>query len=1080
MMTPELHLQLLGDCQITFDQAGFEQVGVDLPLAKARALLAYLAMSGQPEPRGELVDLLWSELGEADARRNLRVVLTQLRQRLGDYIAATRTTVSFQRDLPYWLDVERLIAGAQHYRTARTTVLLPDAAASLAQCFSLYQGDFLRGLEVHNAPVFEEWMLIERERLRQLALDMGQQLVQHYSVASNDDVALSLCQRLLTLEPYSEEAYRQLMRLLARNGQRTAALQQYERCRQMLAEELAVAPDAETTALYEQIRRGILRPTLHQPQATELSPPRPFIQHLPLPTTPFVGRIAELAQLTALLDDPTCRLLTLVGPGGIGKTRLALQAATLLADTTPASLADGIFFVAATAVTKVEALIAPIAGVLGLHFSGQLPAETQLLNHLRARHLLLLLDNFEQLVPEAATLAAWLQHAPGLRLLVTSRERLNLSAEWLLPVEGLTIPVHPLAETARETTGEIAEATEDNLAHYDAVQLFVQRARRVNLGFSLAREAANVAAICTLLHGHPLAIELAAGWVRTHNCTEILQEIERNLDFLATTLRDQPQRHYSLRAAFAHSWTLLTEADAAIYRQLALLRGGFTAKTASAATDADQAILARLVDKSLIQRTPGGRYAIHELLRQYAVQQLTPREKRRTLAAYCRHIGQQMATWETWRETAREPEALAALEPEIENLRIAWEGLVEQLYQMSVDAPLDTSAQALHAKVELFQLAAQLSSGVTYFFLRRSRYQEGQQWLTSLCAALPDHNQLLAHVHQRHFHRAQVAYLAIHLDYAEVLFHQSQFAAVEMLLQPRWPILRLLAAPHHLAIALTILGKTYVRMGRYAEAEAALQESLTYHQQAGADKTSTAVHNALGILYSNQGRFAQAEEHYRACLAIYATHGYQRGLANVSNNLGSNFARNGDYRQALTLYKQTYTLAQTVGEELIIAIALSNLGSISRALRDYRAAQQYYAQSLTRCRAIGERRWTAASLNGLGLTQLEQEQWAEAHQHYTEALTIAQEIGSKFDVLDALAGLGEITLRGGNVQQAAAILHFVTQHPVTQLQAQQRSQQRLAQLYQQLSPEARRATTQAVANLDWPAVIALATSIPAP
>ena len=152
-MTPRLHLRLLGDCQITFDQTGFDQARVDLPLAKARALLAYLAVSGRVEPRGALVDLLWSELGEADARRNLRVVLTQLRQALGDYITATRTTVSFQRDHPHWLDVERLVAGAQRQRATQTTVLSPGEAEQLAQCFALYQGDFLRGLEVHNAPI---------------------------------------------------------------------------------------------------------------------------------------------------------------------------------------------------------------------------------------------------------------------------------------------------------------------------------------------------------------------------------------------------------------------------------------------------------------------------------------------------------------------------------------------------------------------------------------------------------------------------------------------------------------------------------------------------------------------------------------------------------------------------------------------------------------------------------------------------------------------------------------------------------------------------------------------------------------
>jgi predicted ATPase/Tfp pilus assembly protein PilF len=897
---------------------------------------------------------------------------------------------------------------------------------------------------------------------------MGQRLIQHYAIVGDDGAALTCCQRLLALEPYSEEIYRQSMRLLARNGQRTAALQHYARCRQLLAEELAVAPDAETTALYEQIRQGAFPLAAPQPPATDLATARPPHQQLPLPTTPFVGRAAELAQLTALLGDPTCRLITLVGPGGIGKTRLALQAAALLTATPATPLVDGIFFIAATAVTRLDALIAPIARALGLSFSGQLPTETQLLNHLHQRRLLLLLDNFEQLVPEAATLATWLQQAPGLRLLITSRERLNLYDEWLFPVEGLPVPAF--------TPGAMHGGTAAELAHYGATALFVQRARRVNLGFSLAHEAANVAAICTRLHGHPLAIELAAGWVRTHSCAEILREIERNLDFLATSLRDRPERHHSLRAAFAHSWALLTAADAAVYRRLALLRGGFTPVIAHALTGTGQAALARLVDKSLVQRAPDARYTIHELLRQYAVQQLTPSEEWETLAAYCRYLAQWPVIGAAWRETAREAEMLAALEAEIENLRVAWRWLTEQLQEMPINDPLPDQQTGGLTEIELCQLAAQLSSGVTYFFLRRSRYQEGRQWLTSLRTALQiGYDARLSNPAAGLNRSTALACASIHLDYAEVIFHQSQFAEVATMGQSLCTALRRHAAPHHLATALTILGKTYVRLGRYREAETVLQESLALYQHSGADKASAAVHNALGILYSNQGHFTQAEAHYRACLAIFATHGYQRGLANISNNLGSNFARNGNYAQALPLYTQSYALAQAIGETLMIAIALSNMGAVSCALGDYPAAEEYYAQSLAHCRAIGERRWTAAGLNGLGLTRLAQERFAEAYGYYVEALTIAQEIESKADVLDALAGLGEITLHGGNLPQAAAILHFVSHHPITQRPAQQRSQRLLAQLFAQLSPTEQAAVSRPLDGAAWQAISALAT-----
>jgi len=584
------------------------------------------------------------------------------------------------------------------------------------------------------------------------------------------------------------------------------------------------------------------------------------------------------------------------------------------------------------------------------------------------------------------------------------------------------------------------------------------------------REATHVAAICTLLQGHPLAIELAAGWTHTHSCAEILAEVQRNLDFLAHTLRDRPERHQSLRATFAHAWGLLTTADAAIYKRLALLRSGFTTESAAAVTNATQGALARLVDKSLLQRSPGQRYTIHELLRQYAVQQLTATEEDATIAAYGRYMAQQMGVWEEWRETAREPEALAALEPEIENLRLVWQWLIQQLRRLTLDTPPPAEPLSLDDD-DLLPLAAQLSRGITYFFLRRSRYQEGRQWVTLLRAALPDLSAFWK------ADRSQIAFCSIQLDYAEILFNQSEFAEIETLLQPLLPSLRKLDEARHLATALTILGRANMRMGRYAAAEELLREALALHQQSDLERSSTAVRNALGILYSNQARFAEAETHYRACLAIFEAQGYQRGLANATNNLGSNFARNGRHCEALPLYEQTFTLAQAVGEALMIAIALSNLGSVSRALGEYAAAERYYQESLTRCRAIGERRWTVAGLNGLGLTLLEQERFAQAAHQYSAAFTLAQEIGSQPDLIEALAGLGELAFHEGKFPQATALLHFVAHHPLTQPLARQRSQVILAQLSPQLTPAALPTAPAADDATAWQTMIELAQQI---
>jgi len=1060
-MAQRLSLQLLGDCRITFEKAPDETTVVDLPLSKARALLAYLALSHRAEPRSILVDLLWSDLDEAAARRNLRVVLTQLRQAVGDYLVTTRETLAFRRDLPYTSDVETFLAGAQQAQRSSSGALSPAAATALAQAFALYQGDFLRGVAVHQAPVFEEWMLLERERLRRLALQIGQQLTAYYQANRDDRAAIAICRRLLTIEPYHEENHRQLMHLLARTGQRTAALQQFERCRQLLAAELDVEPAAETSALYELIRTGRFeqnQPDLAPAALTQpAAPPSPAPRHnLPVYHTPFLGRTGELAQITALLLDPDCRLVTLVGPGGIGKTRLAGQAATLLTEQASPLFADGIFFVSAVAVTRWVEVIPLIAGTLDLTFAGQQPTETQLLHYLRPRRLLLLLDNIEHLVEEAATLTKWLAEAPHLRLLITSRERLQLSAEWLFPVQGLPIPPH----TPADTTSELTE--------YAAVQLFAQRARRVNLAFDLTHEAATVAAICNLLQGMPLAIELAAGWLHSYSCAEILQEIQQNLDFLTGALRDLPARHQSLRALFAHSWRLLAPGDADLYKRLALLRGGFTAQTALAITPATRPALSRLVDKSLLQRTPGDRYRIHELLRQYAVQQVNAAEEAETLTAYCHHVTRQIAEWRTWCETAREGEALAAVEAELENLRVGWQWLARQMAaQHSLAAPA----------APLLTLTARLSQMITYFFLRRSRYQEGDQWLTIIHQALPPiawEDMASAGTTGQ---QMMEALLQLQMDQAEILFYQSQFSDVARLLHPLLPQARRLAAPLLQATLFAIQGKSYIRLGRYPEAEALLQESLACYQQANARKESTAAHNALGILYSNQGRFAEAERHYQHCLAIFREHNYLRGLANTANNLGSNFARNGEYTRALPYYESAYADALQVGEELMIAVALSNLGGIARALGQFAAAERYYNESIHRCRAIGELRWTVAGLNGLGLTHLTQGQQGAAQRCYREALLIAQEIQSQPDLLETLGGLGELAVRQNNTHQAIPLLHFVIHHPVTQRLTQKRCQQALAEVTATVDPTTVCALSQAAQEADLPTVITWALAI---
>jgi predicted ATPase len=413
------------------------------------------------------------------------------------------------------------------------------------------------------------------------------------------------------------------MHVLVLSSQRSAALAQYEICRRILVRDLRVELEAATTALYEQIRdretgRQGDKETSTQAGVQSLSQsPRLLVapaprHNFPAQTTLLIGRETELVELGTSLENPACRLVTIVGPGGIGKTRLALAAATEQALT----FTHGAAFVPLAAISSATFLAPAIMTALDVALQGQRDPRDQLLEYLREKELLLLLDNFEQLLaPDlreeesgAVLLTDMLQRAPRVTLLVTSRERLALEGEWVFDLAGLSYPLDdPI----------------DGVEAYESVQLFLQRAGQVRRQFALVEgEARAVARICRLVEGLPLAIKLAAAGLRTRSCAAIADAIERNLSVLATGLRAVPERHRSMWATFEHSWRLLSDEERQVFPRLSVFRGGFEEDAAAQVAQATPQLLAGLIDKSLLRWDGVARYDLHEMVRQYAGEKL--------------------------------------------------------------------------------------------------------------------------------------------------------------------------------------------------------------------------------------------------------------------------------------------------------------------------------------------------------------------------------------------------------------------------------------------------------------------------
>lgn len=968
-MAVELQIRLLGGLHLALDGTPL----TDFVSNKAPALLAYLAVTGRPHQREALAALLWGERAEADAKNNLRQALSSLRRVLDPYLLITRDTVALNPQAAVSLDVaafeERLRASAQPAEAL---------AARLEEATALYRGDFLAGVAVRDAPEFEDWMLAQRSRFRELALYALHTLTEWRLRRGDAAGAIDTTTRLLGIEAWREEAHRQLMLALARSGQRSAALAQYETCRQVLERELGVAPSAETATLYERIRAATRR------------------LHLPPSATPFVGRAAELAQVARLMADPTCRLVTFIGPGGSGKTRLALEAAARAAD----AFLHGVCFVPLAGTSALEVAPSAVAEALGLALGGKVDPRDQLLAHLRDKELLLVLDNLEHLSGADELVGRLAEACPEVRLMVTSRERLNLHGERLVELGGLDLP---------------PGAGEGRLAGSGAIQLFYNHARAVQPGFAPDGEAAAaVERICRLVDGLPLALELAAAWVRHLSCQEIAAEIEHNLGFLATTEKNVPARHRSLQAAFEHSWALLTDEERRAFARLAVFRGGCDREAALAVTHSPLSLLAALCDKSLLRRDPAGRYTLHELLRQYADGKLRaePEASDEAQARHCEYYVGFISARADALSDARQSAARREIAAEADNLRAAWRWAVGQRRP-------DWLTPALEGLRVFLEQVGWYAEAVSLF----GAAAEAERARAGEASAL--YGQLLT----------RQAWFDHRLD---------RFEAARLLLQRSLAIFQDAQPPlpGEEALCRHCLANMARAVGDFAEAMEQSQRSLALYRAAGNPRSIAASINAVAVAHAERGEFDEAQRLHAEGLALRREIGDRRGVATALVNLGFVALGQGRYAEVKPLEREALAIFREIGYPMGEAVALNNWGVACHMLGEYAEAQALLRECLALCRELGHRHIAAHALASLGGVAGAVGEYREAWQHLHEALQTAREIGSISATLFGLVSAAGILARQGTEEWAAEIAALVYHHPA----ANQETKSRAAQL----------------------------------
>ncbi len=955
---------------------------------KARALLAYLAV--QPDhdhARATLATVLWGDLSDSAARTNLRIELSNLNKLLLNHPALeiTRNTVRFHR-------AAATVDATRFQETVVTFLALPvesqsSQLAKLTDTLAGYQGEFLAGFQLNDAIEFEEWQLLTQEQLHEQAMQAYNLLQVRYAEAGNWEALAVVARRQLALVPWQESAHRNLMQALAAQGHRAAALDQYARCCAVLQEELGLEPAFATQEIAARLRTN---------ETAQAIVNRPLLRHnLPQQRKTLVGRESEIDHLYELVLRK--RLVTLLGLGGVGKSRLAQAVAQRAIH----GFADGVWFVPLANIevraSTNDRIALAIAAAIGFAITDMHSPWTELIAHLAQKKLLLVLDNWEQLVSAAEEIFEQLLSHTAVHVLNTSRVRLMVEGEEIFGLSGLPAP--------------------------DGYTLFVERARRIVAGFTGTDAIADIAQICEAVGGLPLGIELAASWVEHIPVAEIGHSL-MTLAVAPTQAERLTDRHQTLHTVFEYSWQLLSPQQQQILAHLSAFRGGFDRTAASVVADSTLSDLSILIAHSLVQRLNAGRYDLHPLVQTFVAGKLTVEQTHERFASHTLYYLEKLAN------TQREQRA-AALYADFDNVRSAWQRAVASANDAIVAesvlpfgefvAQFGATAEGnvLFAEaVTRFDMSPQQHELVALLLDQQAVFLRG---LHGLRAITPLQQRVLSLTKNpklqvsAHFDLAN--YHAEQGEWAQADYHFDQAEALSQTLADLGTYIRTVEERIH-------INAIHFR-GDFADGIVRLEELLhlidTKHASiSNADAIRFRVLQSLPIVAIRDRNYGKAIDYAQEALAQARQISHRRRECFILLDLALAEQFAGLYPQAIAHNQAALALAEALGDVDEMALLQANLCLTMRQNGELDAALVYGQAASESLATLGNRRIEGQARNRVGHTLLALQRWADAERSYREALTVwgATQHPNRYE---AVAGRAVALLQLGRPTEALSL-----------------------------------------------------------